>query len=247
MNRRELIQNIGSGIAVGMFGVTTKVKAVAQNGNCGPPTHFEQTFPAAFISDCTGHLIFRTISEKSTVQTCTKADGTVTTKFHDQIHGTAQDQMTGTEYVVNQQVHQREVDFSGCQPSVTYNLQELLISKGNAPNERMVITLKFTFDSSCQPIDMTASIVSYCNGGAYRGQTFTVCPSLVHLYPRPRYAGRLLPSWVRRLLECAKTIRVGLMPFFPDERLGRNNSGVYSLLGLHLSNMGWTERNSSDG
>ncbi len=149
MNRREMFQNLGAGLAVaGVAAITTKKQALAQT-SCGPVQHSESTLNETYQSQCSPQTITATLVYKTTVQPCTNADGSVTYTMHTHAHGTAQgyDPLTGqsTDYVVNEQDRSSTVtgppNSSGCPSgSFTQQYRELFISKGSAPNEQVVVT-----------------------------------------------------------------------------------------------------------
>ncbi len=149
MNRREMFQNLGAALAVaGVAAITTKKQARAQTG-CGPVQHSESTLTQTYQSQCSPQTITATLVYKTTVQPCTNADGSVTYTIHTHSHGTAQgyDPVTGqsTDYVVNEQERGSTVigapNGNACPSgSSAQQYRELFISKGSAPNEKVVVT-----------------------------------------------------------------------------------------------------------
>ena len=174
MNRRELLQKLGGVLAVaGVVAVTTKEKVLAQGGDC-TTEQFTRPQTGYYYSHCSQQWIRYTVTVQQTVQTCTNADGSVTYKIHEQLHGTGQSydpathQLTGAEYVLNDQIHEREIfgpyTGSGCTPSSHTTIQHLvLVSKGNAPNENTVWTITDSVDSSCH-IQSSYNMDTDCHG-----------------------------------------------------------------------------------
>ena len=153
MNRREIFRNLGSAVAfAGIAAVANTKKVLAQTG-CGPVQHFQSTLTQTYQSQCSQQTITATLVFKTTVESCTNADGSVTYTIHAHWHGTAQgyDPITGqtTDYVVNAQEYERTVvgpaNGGACTPeSSTTQYRELFISKGSAPNEEALVTQTFS-------------------------------------------------------------------------------------------------------
>ena len=153
--------------------MSIKQKALAQDGNCTPPKHFEETITNSFYSQCSQQLILATVNFKTTLQQCTNSDGSVTFRYHVELHGTGQGynpltgQPTGTQYILNDNRREYAIrqPFNGtCTPSSdTIQYHESLISQGSAPNEQIVVTQTLSVDSSCQ-FQITGSVDTDCHG-----------------------------------------------------------------------------------
>ena len=163
--RRELITGATAAVATVGVPVLNTTAAQAQNGNnnngCQRPQHFRQSYTVYVFNVCTNEYVRLTLDLKQTVQSCVKADGSLSFRLHIKLHGSGYgvdiftDSPTGTNYIVNAQDKLRIVDgpFGGpsCIPfSQIETYREKMISKGGSPNSSIVLHHAFTIDSSCR-------------------------------------------------------------------------------------------------
>ena len=114
--------------------------------------HSKETLPVVLFEPCTGDPeIFVALTFNETVKQCTDADGRMTTTIHFQSHGTGVGATTGNEYVLNSQQRTIIIDAPGCELSIPDTFHAMLVSKGQAPNLRIIIKSLLTIDSNCQP------------------------------------------------------------------------------------------------
>lgn len=177
MNRRAFIATSGSALtAAGLGALFNRSNAFAQQVSCQPAQLFTNVYSGQYYSGCTQQTIDYTVTVKFLIQSCTNADGTITYRINEQIHGTAvginpqTGQPNGTQYVVNFPVSDRVV--IGPAPtgpgqcttfSNTIRERIVLVSQGSQPNELFSGIVTFTISSSCG-ISFNFSGESVCTG-----------------------------------------------------------------------------------
>ncbi len=129
-----------------------------------PPTEIRQTQTGSLMDNCTNEMVDYNIEVHSVIHLCGNPDGSLSGNVHISTHGAAVGQTTGNRYIMNEHtIDKTFIASTGCPFTDSQTYQQVLVSKGPAPNLKVNTTFTTTTDASCN-LQFSSTFASVCKG-----------------------------------------------------------------------------------